>query len=86
LTIALSIVLTTVLMTGCSGLFNQTKSDTIIKHPDAAMLILSASGTVRVGIYDAEKNEILEYGTLNLSQFSGWTIHKFNWEKFIENN
>ena len=71
-------------MTGCSGLFSRDKSSTIIKHPDAAMFILSASGTVRIGIYDTEENQIIEYGTVDLSKFSGWTIHKFNWEKFIE--
>jgi hypothetical protein len=48
------------------------------------MLILSGSGTARVGLYDSEKNEIVEYGTVDMSQFSGWTIHKFNWEEFIE--
>ena len=80
--IALLIVLTTGLMAGCSG--TPPKSDTIIRHPDSAMLILNASGTARVGLYDSQMNMIVEYGTVDMSQFSGWTIHKFDWEKFIE--
>jgi len=82
LMIALSTILMIGLMTGCSGL--PTTSETIVRHPDSAMLILNASGTARVGLYDSEKNEIVEYGTVDMSQFSGWTMHKFNWEEFIE--
>jgi hypothetical protein len=82
LTIALSTILMIGLITGCSG--TPAKPNTIIKHPDSAMLILSGSGTARVGLYDSERNEIVEYGTVDMSQFSGWTIHKFNWEEFIK--
>lgn len=80
--IALSTILMIGLITGCSG--TPAKPHTIVRHPDSAMLILSGSGTARVGLYDSEKNEIVEYGTVDMSQFSGWTIHKFNWEEFIE--
>ena len=80
--IALSTIFMIGLITGCSG--TPAKPDMIVRHPDSAMLILNGSGTARVGLYDAEKNEIVEYGTVDMSQFSGWTIHKFNWEEFIE--
>jgi len=80
--IVLSTILMIGLITGCSG--TPAKPDTIVRHPDSAMLILSGSGTARVGLYDAEENKIVEYGTVDMSQFSGWTIHKFNWEEFIE--
>jgi len=50
--IALSTILMIGLMTGCSGL--PTTSETIVRHPDSAMLILNASGTARVGLYDSE--------------------------------
>ena len=82
LIIALLMIFMIGLMTGCSG--TPAKPNTIVRHPDAALLILSSLGTVRVGLYDSEKNEIVEYGTVDISQLSGWTIHKFDWEKFIE--
>ena len=66
-----------VLLSGCS-----TK---IIKHPDAPMLVESSHWNgVDVSIYDKETNSLIHYGRVEVPE--GWTLHKYDWEKFIKDH
>jgi len=68
---------------GCT-LFGAFAPAEIVRHPDAPMLILEAKGEyVRVAIYDSESNNLVEYGWILSSEVKGWTISKYDWEKFI---
>ncbi|MDA7496090.1 hypothetical protein N8457_00210 [bacterium] len=67
-------------MMGCSNT-KDINSD-LVRHPDAPMLILSGSGNIKVAIYDARTKTLVPHGTINISNFEGWTITKFDWEKY----
>ena len=62
---------------GCST------ADIVVKHPDAPVLIIEGSGWVRVAIYDRTTNELMDFGKVRLEDFESWTIHKYNWDKFM---
>jgi hypothetical protein len=67
---------------GCGGL----RAARVVKHPDAPMLFIRAWGKAEVSIYDAENNKMIDYGRVDLRQFEGWTLHKYNWEELIRKN
>jgi hypothetical protein len=76
-------LLTTIVLTGSlmlsvtsCGLFEKTK---VVKHPDAPMLIIGGSGTVTVAVWDSSSGGLIEYGTVDVSELSGWTVGKFDW-------
>jgi len=52
------------------------------------MLILDVDGSrVKVAIYEAAQNEMIEYGWVDLGGcecWKGWTITKYDWEGFIK--
>ena len=55
---------------------------TIVKHPDAPMLIEEVSwGKASVAIYSKERKGLIHYGWVKVPV--GWTLHKFDWEKHI---
>ena len=64
--------------------FKAFEPDKLMKHPDAPMLILEVRGQyAEVAVYSKADNQLLEYGWIDLAEYEGWTIHKFNWEKYI---
>lgn len=70
----------TILLIACSGCVH-----TIVKHPDAPMLIEEVSwGKASVAIYSKERNGLIHYGWVDIPV--GWTLHKFDWERHIKGN
>ncbi len=75
---AIALMLTLLLLSGC--LWSKTP---LIKHPDAPMLVQEVRGTkVLVAVYDSEENGMVQYGWVRVPK--GWTLHKYDWERFIE--
>ena len=73
-------ILIVILMTSCGGLAG-TK---VVKHPDAPMVITdSGINKLRVSIYDSGSNELIDYGWIKSSEAVGWTLHKYDWESYI---
>jgi len=71
------------LLCGCSilGAFNR---DVVIKYPDAPMLILKPKrGKFLVSVYDKSTNSMIEYGYILTENLEGWTLHKFDWQNYI---
>ncbi len=59
--------------------------ETIVKHPDAPMLIEEISGNwASVSIYDSRENRMVHYGWVDLRELKGWTLHKFDWEAHLK--
>ena len=72
--------------TGCE-LLNAFTPGSIVKHPDAPMMIQDAKGLfIRVAVYDKEENKLIEYGWIPVmdATLQGWTLSKFDWEAFID--
>lgn len=69
-----------------SGCLDGLKSDNLVKHPDAPMLITETKGKhVKVSIYDKERNQLIEFGWIEINEnMKGWTITKYDWETFIK--
>lgn len=63
-----------IILVGCNSV-------EVVKHPDASMLILEASGDARVAVYKGGK--LIEYGWVDMAELKGWTIHKFNWSEVL---
>ena len=56
-------------------------------YPDAPILITNTfGGRVQGAIYDADQNQLVPCGWFNLSDYDGWTLHKFDWSKRIESD
>jgi len=73
----LSIII--LLLCGCT--FNR---NVVIKHPDAPMLILKPKrGKFLVSVYDKSTNSMIEYGYILTENLEGWTLHKFDWQNYI---
>lgn len=70
----LLVVLTSLLLTGCGPV-----RDIKIKHPDAPLLLISASGRARVAAWDGER--LSDLGTIDLSDYEGWTLTKYDWSE-----
>lgn len=71
---------------GCN-LFGGFRPAEIIKHPDAPVVIVEVKGSyIRAYVYDKVKNELTDFGWIQLTNANakGWTLQKFDWEKFIE--
>ena len=66
-------------LTGCGGL---ARTD-IVPHPDAPMLITEATGRLRVSVYDAAQNRMVELGWVDAAQLKGRTVSKYDWESLI---
>jgi len=66
-------------LTACGGL-NRTE---IVASPDAPVLILEGKGNVRVSVYDATQNRMIELGWIDASQLKGKTVSKYDWESLI---
>lgn len=76
-------------ITTLSGCFvpRGLKSDVVVKHPDSSMLIIAIEKRgIRVAIYDAQQNKMIEYPQLIPFDhyLNGWTIHKYDWQKFMK--
>ena len=66
-------------LTACGGL---ARTD-VVAHPDAPMLITEGKGTLRVSVYDAATNRMIELGWVDASQLKGRTVTKYDWEALI---
>ena len=74
-----------VLLSGCT-LFGLEgfEPPRVVKHPDAPMLVLEAKGGyLRVAVYSKIGNEMIEAGWIPAEDAVGWTVSKYDWEKFI---
>ncbi len=75
---AVALTMTLLLLSGCPS-----SKTPLIKHPDAPMLIQRVKGSkALVAVYDKQDNRMLEYGWIAIPQ--GWTLHKYDWERFID--
>ena len=55
--------------------------DTIVRHPDAPMLIIEVKGEyAKVAIYSQALKLLIEAGWVELKVLEGWTVFKHNWE------
>ena len=79
----LAVISLLMLACGCIGGFTPPA---VIAHPDAPYLIseVKGRGYARVFLYDKATNRLIEMGWVDLTQLTGRTANKFNWEKFIE--
>ena len=86
LTIIGIILLLLILLCFCGCVRNPFTPTEIVKHPDAPMCILETKGEyARVAIYDSQSNKLIEYGWVCVDEtLVGWTLAKYNWEKFIK--
>lgn len=76
------IVLMMILLILLVGCLHKT---VLVKHPDAPMLVEDVRwGKVLVAIYDKESNSLVHYGWIKIP--IGYTLHKYDWEKFIEDH
>ena len=47
------------------------------------MLIQQVKGTkVLVAVYDKQSNALIQFGWVRVPE--GWTLHKYDWEKYID--
>ena len=79
-------VIFVVTLSGCN-LFGGFRPAEVIKHPDAPVLIAEVKNNyIRVYVYDKAKNELTDFGWIQLdnSNAKGWTLLKYDWEKFID--
>lgn len=67
------------LLAGCHGLAPVE----IVTAPDAPMLIREIKGDkAKVAIYDKAGNKLIDAGWITIPV--GYTLHKYDWEKFLE--
>ena len=83
------IVLSLFLVVACAGCnwLGGFRPAEVVKHPDASVLIAEVkNGYIRAYVYDKAKNELTDYGWVQLdnSNAKGWTLLKYDWEKFID--
>ena len=74
------------LLSGCS-LLRAFEPASIVKHPDAPMLIQETKhGYFKVAIYDKQNNKMISFGWIATADVNlkGWTITKYDWESFIK--
>ena len=72
-------------LAGCNW-FGGFRPAEVIKHPDAPILIAEVNnGYIRAYVYDKANNEMTDFGWVQLdnSNAKGWTLLKYDWEKFI---
>ena len=79
-TITITVVLIVIVM--CTGCLPKPN---IVKHPDSPMLIEEVRGSAaKVSVYDSANKRLIQYGWVELKELKGWTLHKYDWEKFIK--
>jgi hypothetical protein len=64
-------------------------TETTIKHPDSPMLVTDYSwlrGAVRVSVYNSYTGELQDYDWVDLSMLPGWTISKYDWDRYLTND
>ncbi len=68
-----------IILSGCWG-------PTIVKHPDAPMLIEEVGNyeSVSVAIYHKETNRMIHYGWVKIEP--GYTLRDYDWDKYISNH
>lgn len=72
---AMILIMTLLILSGCNH--------TIVKHPDAPMLIEDVGwNRVSVAVYDKQENCLVHYGWIKIPV--GWTLHKYDWEEYID--
>lgn len=65
-------IVSSVLLIGC---FKRE----VIAQPGTPVLIDSAKGSAVVYAYDKQNNKMIKLGTIDLSDYSGWTLANFDW-------
>lgn len=58
------------------------KSDILVAHPDAPMLIIESKGRARVAVYDKETKSLVDLGWVEVPE--GWTVSKYDWSRVTE--
>jgi hypothetical protein len=54
----------------------------IVLQPESPVLITeSRRGYVRVAAWSREKQELVDVGWVPMSEYEGWTMTPYNWEK-----
>lgn len=77
----LRITFATLFAVGCT-------TDTTIRHPDAPTLIVDTrfhplrGPQIRGSAWDTERGELVDIGWVSASEYTGWTVSKFDWEAF----
>ena len=74
-------------MSGCLIPTRGLRPEVVVKHPDSPMLIIGFEGRfVRVAIYDAQQNKMIEFPELIPLDhcLNGWTFTKYDWQKFLK--
>ena len=75
-----AVLILAVLATGCGFV-----PDRIIKFPDSPVLIGQARGNyVRVLAYSKLRCKMVELGWVPLTDYTGWTLTKYDWEARAE--
>lgn len=73
----MTIAMIALLLVGC-------KSDTIVRHPDAPVLITEVlgHGKVRASTYSEQERQLVDIGVVDVPV--GWTLSKFDWAAYVE--
>ena len=69
------------MLSSCFGF----RPEAIVTHPDAPFLISEIKGKYAdVYVYDKANNRMIRVGWIEMgSKFKGYTLSKYDWEKFI---
>lgn len=81
LAVVFSIFVWCCMLSGCFGF----RPEAIIVHPDAPFLIKDIKGSYAdVYVYDKSNNRMIRKGWIKMGdKFAGYTLSKYDWEKFI---
>lgn len=73
----LTLAIVALVLVGC-------KSDTIVRHPDAPVLITEVVGRpkVRASTYSEQEGQLVDIGVIDIPP--GWTLSKFDWAAYVE--
>ena len=71
------ITLVVILLSGC-------RRHEVIAYPDGPILITDPKGSAIAYSWSEEANSLIKIGKINLGDFEGWTLTKFDWSKANE--
>jgi hypothetical protein len=57
-----------------------------VRGPDSSCLITEARGEVRVAVFDQQTKTMIDHGWVKADGFKGWTLSKYDWEKWTKGN
>ena len=71
------------ILTGCN--LSKMFTPKVLPHPDAPILITdNFGGFVKGAVYDKNRNALIPCGWFWIGNYTGWTLHKFDWNKRID--